>query len=145
MIQWIVCWSITIVHLVTVSLEDWMRVQRNAVVFTLTVMKTFNVPVTGKVIITDLFNNVATTSPSAVPWLVVYYSKLKHFMTGLLCGRCQHDKGVSVLLNNCKSCGGANLLLIVALGMTELISCIQITHRHNHQFSFTLQWLQTYC
>ena len=49
MVQWIVCWSITIVHLVTVSVEDWMRVQRNAVVFTLTLMKTSNVSVTGKV------------------------------------------------------------------------------------------------
>ena len=49
MVQWIVCWSITIVHLVTVSVEDWMRVQRNAVVFTLTVMKTFSVSVIGKV------------------------------------------------------------------------------------------------
>ena len=49
MVQWIVCWSITIVQLVTVSVEDWMRVQRNAVVFTLTVMRTFNVSVIGKV------------------------------------------------------------------------------------------------
>ena len=49
MVQWIVCWSITIVHLVTVSVEDWMKVQRNAVVFTLTVMKTFSVSVIGKV------------------------------------------------------------------------------------------------
>ena len=51
MVQWIVCWSITIVHLVTVSVEDWMRVQRNAVVFTLTVMKTFSVSVIEKVAI----------------------------------------------------------------------------------------------
>ena len=52
MVQWIVCWSITIVHLVTVSVEDWMKAQRNAVVFTLTVMKTFNVSVIGKVVVT---------------------------------------------------------------------------------------------
>lgn len=37
-------------------------------------------------------------------------------MTGFLCGKCQNDKGISVLLNNCKSCGTVNLLLIVALG-----------------------------
>ena len=36
---------------------------------------------------------------------------------GFLCGRCRYDKGVSVLLNNCKSCGTANLLLVLALGL----------------------------
>ena len=56
-------------------------------------------------------------------------------MTGLLCGRCRHDKGVSVLLNNCKSCGAANVLLIMALGMTELIGCIQIMQWYINQFS----------
>ena len=40
------------------------------------------------------------------------------YILGFLCGRCRYDKGVSVLLNNCKSCGTANLLLILALGMT---------------------------
>ena len=56
-------------------------------------------------------------------------------MTGLLCGRCRHDKGVSVLLNNCKSCGAANVLLILALGMTELIGYIQIMQWYINQFS----------
>ena len=42
--------------------------------------------------------------------------------TGLLCGKCRHDKGVSVLLNNCKSCGTVNLLLILALGIAMTIN-----------------------
>ena len=96
--------------------------------FTLTVMKTFNVSVIGKVtlVITYLAQcRLRSYSHTTAYWLVVYCSKLKLFiMTGLLCGRCQHDKGVSVLLNNCVSCGAASLLLIPALGTTELISCI---------------------
>ena len=42
-------WSITIVHLATADVEVWMRAQRDAAVFTLTMMKTLNVSVTGKV------------------------------------------------------------------------------------------------
>ena len=42
--------------------------------------------------------------------------------TGPLCGKCRHDKGVSVLLNNCKSCGTVNLLLILALGVAMTIN-----------------------
>ena len=38
-------------------------------------------------------------------------------MTGTLCGKCQDGKGLSVLLNRCKSCSKFNLLLIPALGI----------------------------
>ena len=78
-----------------------MRVQRNVVVFTLTVMRTFNVSVTGKV---------------RSHKMVAYSFLFKCFITGILCGKCQHGKGISVLLNNCKYCGAENLLLIPALG-----------------------------
>ena len=37
-------------------------------------------------------------------------------ITGYLCGQCRDDRGVSVLLNNCVSCGYANILLIITLG-----------------------------
>ena len=37
-------------------------------------------------------------------------------MIGILCGKCQDGKGLSALLNKCKSCGKINLLLIPALG-----------------------------
>ena len=36
---------------------------------------------------------------------------------GILCGKCQDGKGLSALLNKCKSCGKINLLLIPALGI----------------------------
>ena len=40
---------------------------------------------------------------------------------GYLCGQCRDDKGVSVLLNNCVSCGYVNILLIIALGQYNLL------------------------
>lgn len=54
--------------------------------------------------------------------LLIYCITSKAFITGFLCGKCQYDKGVSVLLNNCKSCGTANSLLILALGIATVIN-----------------------
>ena len=41
--------------------------------------------------------------------------------TGYLCGECRGDKGFSVLLNKCVSCGYVNTLLIAALGCWNVI------------------------
>ena len=38
---------------------------------------------------------------------------------GYLCGGCHGDKGLSVLLNNCVSCGSVNVLLLVALSKSS--------------------------
>ena len=79
--------------------------------FTLTVTKTLSVSVTGK-----------------VSWLsILLRLLLKVLITGLLCGKCQNDNGVSVLLNKCKSCGTANVLLILALGTVTSIN-LTISH-----------------
>jgi len=51
---------------------------------------------------------------------------------GVLCGQCTHDKGVSVLLNKCKSCGYANILLLALL-----CKCHSSFHRLFDQY-FTL-------
>ena len=37
-------------------------------------------------------------------------------LEGYLCGKCRGDKGVSVLLNKCVSCGHGNIALIFGLG-----------------------------
>ena len=51
----------------------------------------------------------------------MYY--LHYFIVeGYLCGQCHDDKGVSVLLNNCVSCGYVNILLIIALGQYNLLT-----------------------
>jgi len=39
---------------------------------------------------------------------------------GYLCGECQDDKGVSVLLNKCVSCEYVNILIIIALGESSI-------------------------
>ena len=94
-----------IVQLATVNVDHWITAQTSVLVYILTVMRIFNVCVTGK---------VCSLSCS-------YRYQYAVFITGFLCGKCQHDKGVSVLLNNCKSCGAENLLLLLALGRTLLI------------------------
>ena len=38
------------------------------------------------------------------------------FFEGYLCGKCRGDKGVSVLLNKCVSCGYGSIALIFGLG-----------------------------
>ncbi|XP_065907815.1 uncharacterized protein [Dysidea avara] len=40
---------------------------------------------------------------------------------GYLCGGCHGDKGLSVLLNNCVSCGSVNVLLLVALIIVDIL------------------------
>ena len=45
---------------------------------------------------------------------------MQHIMTGILCGKCRDGKGLSALLDNCKSCGKINLLLIPTLGMSTV-------------------------
>ena len=112
------CWSTTIVLWATVNVETWTTAQTSVAVFIPTVMKIFSVFVTGK---------VATYMCTGFGWslyglrsinfvYVPFKYKVLNSITGLLCGMCQHDKGVSVLLNNCKSCGAENILLIPALG-----------------------------
>ena len=51
-------------------------------------------------------------------------------MTGILCGKCQDGKGLSVLLNKCKSCSKFNLLLIPALGIS-IAHILYVTIRLN--------------
>ena len=47
---------------------------------------------------------------------------------GVLCGRCQDDKGVSALLNHCVSCHDASGLLIALLSKPKLhITCEIVT------------------
>ena len=111
------CWSTTIVLWATVNVETWTTAQTSVAVFIPTVMKTFSVFVTGKVA-TYMCTGVYRSLYGLQSILVYVPFKYKVFnsITGLLCGMCQHDKGVSVLLNNCKSCGAENILLIPALG-----------------------------
>ncbi|XP_065906418.1 uncharacterized protein [Dysidea avara] len=40
---------------------------------------------------------------------------------GYLCGGCHGDKGLSVLLNNCVSCGSVNVLLLLALIIVDIL------------------------
>ena len=47
-------------------------------------------------------------------WLPQYIYIL---IIGYLCGECRGDKGISVLLNKCVSCGYVNIMLIAALGL----------------------------
>ena len=92
--------KLTIVQLVTVNVEEQTTLQKCVVVCIFTVMKTFNVFVIGKV-----------TLLLCKDYLIIL------FVTGILCGKCQDGKGLSVLLNKCKSCSKFNLLLISALGI----------------------------
>ena len=48
---------------------------------------------------------------------VLYLHTYMYIMIGILCGKCQDGKGLSALLNKCKSCGKIKLLLIPALGI----------------------------
>jgi len=98
-------WSIIIAHLATVGADIWMPVLKNVVAFIHTMMKIISVSVTERVCI------YVSQNSSITMYVCVFI-----ITTELLCGKCRHGKGVSVLLNNCKSCEAANLLLILALG-----------------------------
>ncbi|XP_065913374.1 uncharacterized protein [Dysidea avara] len=56
---------------------------------------------------------------------VYYYDNDDHQCVcdrhGYLCGKCRANKGVSALLNNCVSCGYANIALIFALVVVDTI------------------------
>ncbi|XP_065907172.1 uncharacterized protein [Dysidea avara] len=56
----------------------------------------------------------------------VYYYDNDHLQCvcdrqGYLCGKCRGDKGVSVLLNKCVSCGHGNIALIFGLVVVDII------------------------
>ena len=54
--------------------------------------------------------------PVLMYMLHINNAKMLVVITGILCGKCQHeDKGFSALLNKCVSCGYTNILLVVAL------------------------------
>ena len=123
MVQWRTCWNIIIVHQVTVSLVKWMITLRLVLVCIIMMMRMTSVYVIGKVV------NIFTCWQS-----VMLYCHL-----GVLCGQCKHNKGVSVLLNKCKSCGYANMLFLALL-----CKCHYLFHHLFDQY-FTKQFFATCC
>ena len=84
--QFTTYWSIIIAHLATVDADIWMLVLKNAVAFIHTLMKIISVSVTEWVRI-----NVSQNSS------ITMYACMFIVTTGLLCGKCRHGKGISVI------------------------------------------------
>ena len=91
------CWSITSVHLVTVSVVERMMVVIYVTVSIIMMMMTNSVSVIDKV----EYCYCLIVLPNVI---------------GYLCGECRGDRGVSVLLNKCVSCGHGSIALIFGLG-----------------------------
>ena len=65
--------------------------------------------------------------------------------SGVLCGQCRGDKGVSTLLNKCVSCHDASGLLLAGLSKTTVVAdlCVRLAlavvcmHIHTHTIATT--------
>ena len=122
------CWSTTSVHLVTVSVVEWIMIVVDVIVSTIMMMMIASVSVIGKVCIN-------TCKPLCVHVCVCVCVRVYAFnfipsilLLGYLCGQCGNGKGVSALLNKCVSCGNASVLLIIALGRQYIVCIVHVCY-----------------
>ena len=138
------CWSTTSVHLVTVSVVEWIMIAVDVIVSTIMMMMIASVSVIGKVCIN-------TCKPLCVRACVcmcvcvgvgacvcvcvcasvcVYAFNFipSILLLGYLCGQCGNGKGVSALLSKCVSCGNASVLLIIALGRQYVVCIVHVCY-----------------
>ena len=114
------CWSTTSVHLVTVSVVEWIMIVVDVIVSTIMMMMIVNVFVIEKVHTRASNINLRIELESfacAHSKIFCTFHIIIMYTIGYLCGQCRNGKGVSALLNNCVSCERTSVLLIIALGM----------------------------
>ena len=63
------------------------------------------------------------------------------YFSGVLCGQYKHEKGVSVLLNSCKSCGYVNIVFLLLLCK----SCFPLRCMHGVIFTKNLSTTPSWC